>query len=109
MEALRIIIFQIKLRVGGLRYEFILKFGLAALLVAFLVVPSLARQHQGAGTGHSSESYERPKTQAGAAEKSNISDIHVTKPVDTSSPKMMETQKGTQPGVRRTPQPGQLK
>ena len=39
--------------------KLILKFGLAALLAAFLAAPALAREH-GGGTSHPSESYKAP-------------------------------------------------
>ena len=73
--------------------KLIWKFGLAALLIAFLTVPSLARQHGGGGTGHSSESYREPQAQPtpGVSERVTHQDIPVTKTVDKSSPTLMKS------------------
>jgi hypothetical protein len=50
--------------------KLILKIGLAALLVAFLAVPSLAQKQHGGGTTHPAASYQEPQTQPSAAERS---------------------------------------
>jgi hypothetical protein len=92
--------------------KLILKFALAALLVAFLALPALARsQHQGSETMHPSKSSEEPQTSdaGGKAQgKRNYEPIHIIKESDKSSPMMMH--KGPQEGTkRRIPQEGELK
>jgi hypothetical protein len=50
--------------------KLMVKFGLAAWLVAFLAVPSLAQKQHGGGTAHPAASYQEPQTQSSAAERS---------------------------------------
>ena len=73
--------------------KLIWKVGLAALLIAFLTVPALAREHGGGGTTHPSESYREPQAapSQGVSERVTHQEIPVTKTVDKSSPTLMES------------------